>query len=141
MRRSPSNKSPAAAPIGRVVMEERAHDALSQGELYNQGGNFTGQGGARSRTPDRRKQGTPKSLFWQSRIRVDFAGMGEEKLRSHFLVQRNGVNEGQATRETDPGCDTFGAAMPQSRRSSADRRLLRKPATLLVWNADKRVLG
>ena len=81
-------------------MEERAHDALSQGELYNQGGNFTGQGGARSRTPDRRKQGTPKSLFWQSRIRVDFAGMGEEKLRSHFLVQRNGVNEGQATRET-----------------------------------------
>ena len=40
----PSNKSPAAVPIGRVVMEERAHDALSQGELYNQGGNFTGPG-------------------------------------------------------------------------------------------------
>ena len=32
--------------------------------------------------------------------RAEFAGMGEETLRSHFLVQRNGVYEGQATGET-----------------------------------------
>src|ERR1700751_1613793 len=33
----------------------------------------------------------------------EFAGMGEETLRSHFLVQLNGAYEGQATGETFNG--------------------------------------
>ena len=80
-------------------MEERAHDALSQGELYNQGGNFTGPGERVRTRPTGASGARPKALL-AIEDRAEFAGMGEETLRSHFLVQRNGVYEGQATGET-----------------------------------------
>jgi hypothetical protein len=81
----------------------------------------------------------------------EFAGMGEETLRSHFLVQRNGVYEGQATRETfnfegntdiliRVACDTFGAAMPNVEEAQPIVSVAEACHTL-AWSADKEFLA
>jgi hypothetical protein len=117
-------------------MEERAQDALSQGELYNQRGNLQARGSvfAQARPAQAGHGQKPYLVIGDG---AKFAGMGEETLRAHFLVQLNGVYEGHATEETfnfegnmdiliRVSCDTFGPAMPNVEEAIE----LRSPPTI-----------